>query len=233
MEGVRRDISQAPCPVCGLTLGRRWKPVLPESLITEWALSPPEAEIVDRREGESCSICGCSMRSQALAAAITQWAGTEMSLREWASSGPSTRLLEINTAGNLSPWLSTMPGHRLVEHPDIDMQHISFGDGGWDLVVHSDTLEHVADPIQGLAECRRLLERNGALCFTIPIIPGRLTKRRDGLPPSYHGGGPGGASLVFTEYGADFWTQVLDAGFANLTIVSAFWPEAVAFIARP
>ena len=187
---------------------------------------------MDRREGESCIICGCSMRSQALAAAITQWVGSKMPLHEWVSGGPSTRLLEINTAGTLSPWLSKLPGHRLVSYPDIDMQKMSFPDGGWDVVVHSDTLEHVADPIQALEECRRLLVPDGALCFTIPVVSGRLTQRRDKLPPSYHGA-PGGSSLVFTEYGADFWTQVLDAGFTNLTIVSAFWPEAVAYIARP
>ena len=39
-----------------------------------------------------------------------------------------------------------------------------------------------------LAEfCRRVLKPEGALCFTVPKIVGRLTRSRDGLPKSYNG----------------------------------------------
>jgi len=70
------------------------------------------------------------------------------------------------------------------------------------------------------------------MCFTIPIVPGRLTRRRDGLAPSYHGQVQDNAYLVMSEYGADFWTQLLDAGFGMVELVALQWPEAVAIIAR-
>jgi len=41
-----------------------------------------------------------------------------------------------------------------------------------DLIVHSDTLEHVDDPVAALTECRRIATPSGACCFTIPIIAG-------------------------------------------------------------
>ena len=48
--------------------------------------------------------------------------------------------------------------------------------GTYDLVVHSDTLEHVPDPVRALQECRRVLRPLGACCFTVPIVVGRLTR---------------------------------------------------------
>jgi hypothetical protein len=59
-----------------------------------------------------------------------------------------------------------------------------------------------------------------------------LTRRRDGLPPSFHGSEADPSYLVFTEYGADFWTQVFDAGFTTLSITALQWPDATALTAR-
>ncbi len=65
----------------------------------------------------------------------------------------------------------------------------------------------------------------------MPVISDRLTRRRDGLPPSYHGLESDPAYLVVTEYGADCWAEVLQAGFRSLEIVVLSWPCAVAYIA--
>jgi SAM-dependent methyltransferase len=219
------------CPVCNGDGGTTSTPVLWPELIEEWGLSLVEARSVDRREGQSCVDCGTHLRSAGLAAAILKWVHWNGSLESWIASAPSLKVLEINRAGDLTPWLEKLPHHRLIEYPEFDMQHLPFADAQWDLIVHSDTLEHVDDPVAALRESRRVAARGGASCFTIPIIAGRLSRRRDELPPSFHGQAHDRAYKVITEYGADFWASVLDAGFDDVTIVARQWPDAIALIA--
>ncbi len=221
-----------PCPVCGVAAAREFRTVLWESLIREWELSEDEVRSIDIREGESCGACGTHLRSMALTTALLGAVGFDGWLEHWVSSQPPVRVLEINRAGDLTPWLSRLPNHLLVEFPEVDMHTLPFPDDHWDVVVHSDTLEHVEDPVLALAECRRVLRPAGSLCFTIPIVPRRMTRRRDGMSPSYHGSEEDPAYLVVTEYGADFWPTVLDAGFGNLQLVADYWPDAVALVAR-
>ena len=54
-------------------------------------------------------------------------------------------LVEINAAKNLSRFLQTLPKHALHSFPELDMQEMSFADSSIDVIIHSDTLEHVAD----------------------------------------------------------------------------------------
>src|SRR5262249_14642459 len=146
------------------------------------------------------------LRSMALAAAILRTIGYDGLFKDFVESprAQELRVLEINAAGGLTPWLQQLPGHTLRCYPQIDMMAIDCEDNSFDLVVHSDTLEHVAHPIRGLSECRRILKPRGFCAFTIPIIVDRLTTSRIGLPPSYHGS-PANLPdcLVHTEYGAD------------------------------
>ncbi|MBK7331213.1 MAG: class I SAM-dependent methyltransferase [Betaproteobacteria bacterium] len=124
------------------------------------------------------------------------------------------------------------PGHVFAKFPEVDMQRLPHADDAFDLVVHSDTLEHVPDPLQGLAECRRVLRVGGACVFAVPIIVGRLTRSRAGLAPSYHGNPEGGGGyLVHTEFGADAWTWPFAAGFSECRIVGLEHPAAHALIA--
>lgn len=221
------------CPVCGAQGPPDAVPVLAPDLVEEWELTPEQAAQVDRREGEFCTGCAVRLRSAALAAAVLRWASWPGTLGAWVDSHPALRVLEVNLAGQLTPWLRRLPGHRLVEHPDVDLQELPFADGSWDLVLHSDTLEHVPEPHRALAECRRVLAPGGALCFTVPVISDRLTRSRVDMPPSYHGLVSDPAYLVVTEYGADFWGDVLAAGFRSIELVAHTWPAAVAFIASP
>jgi len=141
------------------------------------------------------------------------------------------RVLEINVAGQLTQYLSKLPHHTLIEYPQADMQNLAFADGAFDLVVHSDTLEHIPRPVRALSECARVLRPGGFCTFTIPMIVDRLTRSREGLPPSYHGSAKNPEDCrVITEYGADAWKDVFLAGFRECRIVASYYPAALALI---
>ena len=223
------------CTVCGGTTFTSER-VLWESLIQEWQLSPSEAAYIDRQQGTRCVKCGCSLRSLALAKAITSACGSAQTFHRWLRS-PRTwmlRVLELNGAGDLHRWLHRLPRYTAGQFPNVDMQALPYADASFDLVLHSDTLEHVPDPMQGLCECHRVLRAGGWCCFTIPIVTQRLTRSRSGLPPSYHGQPTDEKHdfQVHTEYGSDFWEQVLAAGFDECRIVTVEFPSAQAIAAR-
>jgi len=145
------------------------------------------------------------------------------------------RVLEINEAGTLHPLLSKLPGHRFVEFPAFDMMNAALSSKSFDVVVHSDTLEHVADPFAGLRECRRIVDAGGAVIFTVPTVVGRLTRSRLGLPPSYHGQPDilDPSMQVHAEFGADVWTYLAKTGFESCELLWLRFPSGLAVIARP
>ena len=199
------------------------------------ALSPGERDYIDRQQGTSCETCGANLRSIALSDAIRNAVGTTRTLREFvcADAARAMSILEINEAGSLNSTLRLLPGHRLAVYPDVDMHSLPYPDDLFDLVVHSDTLEHVAHPVKALAECRRVLKAGGWLCFTVPTVVGRLTRSRVGLAKSFHDNRETSDDfLVYTEFGADMWTVVLEAEFAAVTVNAVEFPAALALSAR-
>ena len=76
---------------------------------------------------------------------------------------------EINEAGGLTSVLKRLPNHQLIGYPDYDMTNLSFEPETFDLVLHSDTLEHVPNPIAGLSKCRRVLGKTGRCIFTVRL----------------------------------------------------------------
>jgi SAM-dependent methyltransferase len=221
------------CAVCG-SEELHYVEELPAQLIREWELSAAEAAYVNRQQGLQCVRCGSTLRCMALATALLRHCGGVGPFSEFSAS-PAVqplRVLEINEAGGVSPFLARWPRREFVKYPDVDMQALPHADASFDLVVHSDTLEHVSDPVRGLEECRRVLRDGGACVYTVPIIVGRLTRSRAGLAPSYHGNPDDGSGyLVHTEFGADAWAWPLVAGFADCRIVSLEHPAAHALIA--
>lgn len=223
------------CSVCGGKVFTETA-VLWDVLVAQWQLAPAEREYTDRQQGKTCVECGSNLRSIALASAIQSALNSTLLLKELVAS-PAVQnlsLLEINEAGNLSSFLRGMPGHQLAAYPAIDMHALPFADESFDFVIHSDTLEHVRQPIRALSECRRVLKTGGWLCFTIPTIVGRMTRSRAGLEPSYHGNPSDTPEdyIVHTEFGADMWTTVLEAGFQNVTINAVEYPAATAMRAQ-
>lgn len=127
-----------------------------------------------------------------------------------------------------------MPDRTLGEYPEVDMHSLPYADQTFDLIVHSDTLEHVENPVKALSECRRVLKPGGLLAYTVPIIVDRLTRDRKGLPNSYHGAPSSNASdfQVVTEYGADAWKHVVEAGFVDVCLSTFDYPAELQLVHR-
>lgn len=116
-----------------------------------------------------------------------------------------------------------------------DMESTSYEDASFELVLHSDVLEHVPDYIKGLTECYRILEEQGILLFSCPIynyhehiICARRTA--DGaiehlLPPAFHGNPISDeGSLVFVKHGLNILEDLKAIGFSKVEIGLEFNP---------
>lgn len=224
-----KDVNR--CSVCG-GLAFSFHEVLWAELVHEWELSNLEVDYINRQQGFCCKSCGNNLRSMALADAIVFACGFAGTLEQFVESDRASTLnvLEINDAGGLTPFLKKLPNHQLVCYPEYDMTRLSFESETFDLVVHSDTLEHVPDPLAGLSECHRILAKSGRCIFTVPIIIGRVTRSRSGLQNSYHGSSDQLKNdlLVYTEFGADMWKFAIEAGFISVRIHSFEYPSALA-----
>ena len=122
----------------------------------------------------------------------------------------------------MHPFLAAHPRLAYSEYPEEDLMALSYSDGRFDLVLTSDTLEHVPDPRVALRETRRVLKSGGRHVLTVPLDPRRArTRLRAGLPEQHHGRGGGPFSLVtrqadmlaHTDFGADVPDLLREAGF--------------------
>ncbi len=229
-----RPRQASDCTVCG---HRSFvvKPVLWTELIDAWQLSIDEVRYINLQQGQFCQRCLCNLRSRTLAGALLDhfgFNGTLEGLCRRPNRVAGVRLLEINEAGGLSPWLRKLPGHHLAEFPNIDMQALPYAESSWNVILHSDVLEHIPSPMLALEECHRILAADGVLIYTIPIVHGRLTRTRENLSPSYHGDPHQKQAdwRVYSEYGANFWLEPMAAGFRKITLFSLFGPESLALI---
>lgn len=204
-------------------------------LIADWQLANDEVAYIERQQGHVCIACQSNLRSRTLAAALLDYFKFKGTLQEFCATSRqarSLRLLELNEAGSLSSRLARFRRHTLARYPEVDMQALPHHNESWDIVLHSDVLEHVHNPLLGLRECYRVLVAGGVLIYTIPIVYGRLTRNRQGLPPSYHGAPEQSQQdwKVQTEYGADFWLQPIEAGFRKISLFTLEGPEALTLI---
>ncbi|APW60267.1 class I SAM-dependent methyltransferase [Paludisphaera borealis] len=229
-----------PCSVCGKTRPMLYRRrVIPNRLVELWGLSPGQAVALARKESSDCSACGAKLRARRLAEVLLNLYPTgARSLRDWTRSAVARdlRIAEINRIDGLHEALKGLPGFQPSDFTPgaspgsvVDgvrcenFTRLTYPDAYFDLVLTSETLEHVPDLATALAECRRVLAPGGRHVFTAPVSPNvsktfpRARLGPDGsvehLAPSIsHPGGDWGYP-VFTELGTDFPDILRQAGF--------------------
>jgi len=210
------------CPLCSNSQFKQTA-ALKTRLIEEWELKPYEVDYLNKQQGLYCTKCNANLRSMTLAYAILKHYSLKGNLfqNRFTKFGRKTKILEINEAGKLHNVLNQFKNHEFAEFPKVDIQKLPYNNNLFDLVIHSDTLEHVENTLEGLKECYRVLVDGGSLFYTIPIVYGRMTRGREGLKDSFHGTqeeSQGNDYKVWTEYGADFWIEIIQAGFTEIRI---------------
>jgi SAM-dependent methyltransferase len=210
-------IDRAGCLFCGshqFAISR----IIPDQLADTWELSKNARLLFDDREGQHCVNCGMSRRVRMLL-----W-----SIRRILPDLANFSVLHINQINRLGAALKNAGS--LVETlydpvrefglafnglVNQDLTKLTFADRQFDLVVHSETLEHVHDFGKALSEIERVLKPGGFQIYTIPLLHDRKTRRRialstDGqetplLPLSFHGSE--GEYPVVWEFGKDYFSE--------------------------
>jgi len=218
--GDRRGDTRGACAVCGAEtrfVRNSW--ILPAELAREWP-----REFVDR-ESQLCAECGANRRVRRMAEVLVSlYAEHARSIAELVREERFRRLeiAEINSIGRMHAFLADHPRLAYSEYPEEDLMELSYADASFDLVLTSDTLEHVPDPRRALRETRRVLRAGGRHVFTVPHDPRRArTRSREGLPAQHHGRGGGPYALVtrqadmlaHTDFGADVEDVLRETGF--------------------
>jgi SAM-dependent methyltransferase len=106
-----------------------------------------------------------------------------------------------------------------------DVQRLTYADGSFDLVTHTEVMEHVPDDHRAFAELFRVLRPGGTMIFTVPLhrgadtierarlIGGRIEHR---LEPVYHLDPLRGEGiLAYRDYGADLVGRLAGFGFVD------------------
>jgi hypothetical protein len=218
------------CICCG-SRSIVYSPILWEELISQWGLSDHETNYINRQQGLYCKRCKSNLRTMAIAYGMMRKDNFWGLFRDFVRTKRirNSCILEINEAGQITQFLRSLRGHILSIYPDVDIQKLPHHDSTFDIVIHSDTLEHVMDPIIALKECYRVLKPDGYCIFTVPLIIDRISKSRSGLSLSHHGSKEQQGRndyIVLTEFGSDAWKYAILAGFSEVRICSFEYPSA-------
>ncbi len=248
------------CPVCGRTRPMIHRPrVIPHCLVERWGLSSRLTEALVRKESGDCAGCGARLRCRRLARVLLNLypAGHSptpaSSIAQWVETpeARSLRVAEVNRIDGLHEFLARLPGFTTSDYRpgaapgavvegvrSEDLTRLTYPDESFDLVLTSETLEHVPDLDAALREIRRVLTPGGRHIFTIPVLPGveqtypRAVLRPDGsiedrAPRISHPGGDWGYP-VFTEFGADVLDRLQEAGFDSEVRFGPVWEDDLA-----
>jgi SAM-dependent methyltransferase len=247
-------IAGTPCVACGRRSVLISQPVLWPELIAQWELSADWVRYFDQREGTRCGFCDVSLRDRHLAEGILTIAGVpSRSLRDLCRTDKfrALKIAEINAAGRLHQFIRHLPNLAYSEFgssaPHVRSENLlalSYTSNSFDLVITSETLEHVPDIHVALKETYRVLKPGGWHVFSTPVVWERQRTRQraalqeakviNHLPASFHGSGTRAAQdmLVFYEFGSDFTDFCRSAGFELRLLRDPENPALVTFLAR-
>jgi SAM-dependent methyltransferase len=248
----RRADQVGRCAACGADTTfafNSW--TVADDLRAFWA-DPAVSRAYARRESMFCHLCCASQRVRRIAEVLVALYGPPGcgSFAELIDDSAfcAFDVAEVNTigaVGSLHALLQRLPRLTFSEYRgpeglgrvvdgarNEDICCLTYPDAAFDLVLSSDTLEHVQDFRAALAETRRVLRPGGRHVFTVPVVWTRATTEararigEDGeivhlMPALYHGKGSGayrfipvrGDFLTFTEFGRDIVDYLREAGF--------------------
>jgi SAM-dependent methyltransferase len=246
----RHDVS-GRCVVCGANT---------TFVFNSWVVPPKQfVDVTDRnvlsayqrRESLFCRSCSSSQRVRRIAEVLIDLYGNGAgTFAELVKTEPfrSCSIAEINAIGSVGAfqgYLDQLPGlafseYRGAEHlgemvdgaRNEDICNLTYPDASFDIVLSSDTLEHIPDFSAALRETLRVLRPGGRHIFTVPVVASRpKTFARAEIgpddvivhhsPPLFHGRGaglfrylPAGDDLLaYTEFGGDISDHLRKAGF--------------------
>jgi len=144
---------------------------------------------------------------------------------ELSTTSPIFRKLRGHPNYEASGYFSDLPfGEKITPfYWNQDLQHLTFPSGSFDIVISSETMEHVRRPWQGFSEVYRVLRPGGFYVLTVPFRRTRLTRARVDttgrkdvflLPKIYHHDPYRPQdSLLYTDFGADLPDLLRPIGF--------------------
>ncbi len=221
----RANKKRGHCFACGEYVEFKEDRIITSQLAKTWNIPTNVVQAFNFRESMWCSNCQNTFRTRQMAKALVDVFGNKhvRSLKELTMAGSfrKKKIAEINSCGNLHSILKKLPGlyysefqkyKKLIGVENEDLQDLSYKNDFFDVILTSDTLEHIPNLNKALKEIYRVLKPNGYHIFTTPVILHRETVDRikvgdDGklqkmLPDSYHGSGEED-NLVYREFGGD------------------------------
>jgi SAM-dependent methyltransferase len=179
-----------------------------------------------------CCICRGTPKYRAIVSVIESEAGERITdfirdrkIYELTTTSPIFRKLRGHPNYVASGYFSDLAFGEKVSafYWNQDLQCLTFDSESFDVVISSETMEHVRRPWQGFSEVYRVLKPGGFYVFTIPFRRDRMTRPRVDtsgtedvylLQKVYHQDPYRPQdSLLYTDFGSDLPDLLLPIGF--------------------